>query len=248
MTPWRLELVRIVRTRWWVAVIGVYVLFGLLGPISAAYLGEILERFGGGIEVVFPDPVPADGITQYLGNANQVGLLVVVAYAVSVLAFDAKPEIGVFLRTRTASIGAILLPRAVVATALVSAAFALGALAAWYETLVLLGTLPVGGMLLGMVLGAIYLAFVVAVTAVAASLTRSAVAAAGLSLVVLIALPLLAVLPPVAPWMPSRLAGAIDELVRGAPAGDFVRAIGVTVVASAAAYAVALRRFAAREL
>lgn len=248
MSPWRLEVVRIVRTRWWVAVVGVYLLFGLLGPISAAYLGEILERFGGGIEIVFPDPVPADGITQYLGNVTQLGLLVVVAYAASVLAFDAKPEIGVFLRTRARSVGAILLPRAVVATGLAGAAFVLGALAAWYETVLLLGPLPAGAMLAGMAAGVGYLALVVAVTAAAASLVRTPVAAVGIALVVLLVMPLLAVLPPLAPWMPSRLAGALDELVRGLPARELWRAALVTVLVSAAAYGLALRRLAAREL
>lgn len=248
MTPWRLEIARLIRTRWWVGLVGVYVLFGLLGPISAAYLGELLERFGGGIEVILPDPDPADGITQFLGNVNQLGLLVVVAYAAGALSFDARAELGVFFRTRAASIGQVVLPRAVITTLAAVVAFTLGTLAAWYETVVLLGSLPVGGMLVGLVAGWLYLALVIAVVTLAASLTRSAVAATGLAVVVLIALPLLAVLPPLQPWMPSRLAGALDETVRGLPARELLRAGAVTLVATAAAYALALRRLAAREL
>jgi hypothetical protein len=47
-----------------------------------------------------------------------------------------------------------------------------GTLGAWYETVVLLGDLPVGAMLLGMLLTSLYLAFAVAVTAAASSFVR----------------------------------------------------------------------------
>ena len=56
MTLWRLEWLRLVRTRRLVVIIAVYVFFGLTGPLSARYLGEILNRVGGGIKVELPAP------------------------------------------------------------------------------------------------------------------------------------------------------------------------------------------------
>ena len=58
MTLWRLEWLRLIRTRRWIALVAVYLFFGLLGPIGAKYIGEILARFGGGIEVSFPIQFP----------------------------------------------------------------------------------------------------------------------------------------------------------------------------------------------
>ena len=51
MNLWRLEWLRLVRTKRWIALVGIYVFFGLLGPLSARYMGEIVERFGGGVQV-----------------------------------------------------------------------------------------------------------------------------------------------------------------------------------------------------
>ena len=49
--------------------------------------------------------MPADGIAQFVGNASQIGLLVVVLVAASALAFDARREMAVFLRTRVRAYG-----------------------------------------------------------------------------------------------------------------------------------------------
>jgi ABC-2 type transport system permease protein len=63
MTLLRLEILRVVRTRRWMLVVGVYAFFGLAGPLLARYLNEILERFGGDeIIVAGHDPQPIDGI------------------------------------------------------------------------------------------------------------------------------------------------------------------------------------------
>lgn len=78
MSLWRLEWIRLFRTKRWIALVGVYVFFGLVGPITARYIREILESFGGEVQVVVPDPVAADGIAGYVSNAAQVGVLVAV--------------------------------------------------------------------------------------------------------------------------------------------------------------------------
>ncbi len=45
MTLWRLERLRLIRTYRWLALFGVvYLVFGLLGPVMAAYLPDILSR------------------------------------------------------------------------------------------------------------------------------------------------------------------------------------------------------------
>jgi ABC-2 type transport system permease protein len=134
MTLWKLEVLRLVRTRRVVALLGVYVLFGLFGPLAARYLSEILDLAGGDLEgatIVLPDPVPADGMIQYVSNASQIGTLVAVVVAAGSLAFDAIPEMGIFLRTRVPRVVTILTPRLVVVAVATVAAFTLGSLMAW---------------------------------------------------------------------------------------------------------------------
>ena len=49
----------------------------MLGPATAKYLPEIVERLGGGVEIAVPPASPELAMAQYLGNALQIGLLAV---------------------------------------------------------------------------------------------------------------------------------------------------------------------------
>jgi ABC-2 type transport system permease protein len=250
MSLWRLEWLRLVRTHRLLAILGVYVFFGLTGPLTARYMEQILGRLGtNGIRVEFPPPTPADGIDQFAANASQIGLLVVVLVAGSALAFDARREMAVFVRTRVAHVRDIVVPAYMVTTAGAVAGLVAGALAAWYETAVLLGPVPAGRMLLGIGLGALFLAFAVALVAFAASLVRSSVAAAGLTLGGLLAMGVLGGLGAgLGRWLPTHLLSALTGLVRGAAPSDFVPATVVTVIAAVAALAAASWFTARREL
>lgn len=248
MTLWRLEVLRLTRTNRWLILVGIFGFFGLLGPVTGRYMGEIMRRFGGDIQITLPDPAPVDGLVQYLSNAGQVGLLAVVVVAAAALAVDARPEAAAFYRTRVPDARTILLPRYVVTTVAAVASFFLGMALAWAGTVWLIGGLPAADVLLGSVLGALYLAFAVAVVAAMASVTRTVVTTVFASLAALLMLPVLGLLGAVKPWLPSELVGAPTDIVAGVPPGDFTRAVVVTVVVSLLLLALASARQTAREL
>lgn len=241
MTLWRLEWLRVSRTRRLLMIFGVYIFFGLIGPLSARYVGEIVNRFAaGGVKIEFPPPRPVDGIAQFTSNATQLGLLVVVLVAASALAFDARREMAVFLRTR-AGVGAVVLIAYAVNALAAVAGFAAGVTAAWYETAVLLGGPPVGDMLAGTAYAAVFLGFAVAVTALAAAVTRSPLGTAGLTVGVLLLMSVASVAHAVARWLPTSLASATPALMRGTSAGYYLPAAGVAVVVGAGCLALAVR-------
>jgi ABC-2 type transport system permease protein len=234
MNLWRLEWLRVVRAHRLIALAAVYVFFGLLGPFTARYLGEFLERFGGEVSVEFPPPVPADGIAQYTANANQIGLLVAVIVAAGALVIDAIPEMSIYLRTRVTSMGTLLRPRFVVSAAVIWAAFLAGLVAAWYETVVLLGSIPVGALALGASFTLVYLAFVVALVGAIGSRSSTVLATVAVSIVILLVLPLLGLVEAIGRWLPSYLLGAMDALLRDTePAGEFLPATLITVALTA---------------
>ena len=248
MSLWKLEWIRLFRTKRWIALLGVYVFFGLVGPLTARYIREILESFGGNVQVVVPDPVAADGIASYISNAAQIGLLVSVGVAAAALAFDAKPQMGVFLRTRVKTVWHIIAPRYLVATAAVAAAFTIGSIAALYESTVLMGSLPFGGWALGTLLGCLYLAFAVAVVAAIAGKSQSVLVTAVVAIAVLLALPIIGIAPEIGEWLPSHLVGAIDSLVRDGSAADYLPAALTTILLSLGALGLAGRWAGQREL
>jgi ABC-2 type transport system permease protein len=248
MNLWRLEWLRLVRTRRWIALVGIYVFFGLVGPLSARYLAEIVERFGGGVEVTFPPPVPADGMIQYVSNVSQLGLLVAVVVAAGSLAFDAKPEMGVFLRTRVERVWDILIPRLTVTFVAVGLSFVLGALAAWYETVVLIGSLPVAGTLAGIAYGLLYLALVVALVAAAGSRSKNVLGTVLVTFVVLLIMPIIGIVEAIGRWLPSHLVGALSGIPGGVEINEYLPATGVTLILIGAFLWLAVRWSEAREL
>lgn len=252
MTLWRLEWLRVVRTRRWLALVGTFVFFGFLGPLTAAYLPEILSLAGGDLEgatITLPPPVPADGIAQFASNALQLGTLVAAVVAAGATALDAIPEMGVFLRTRVDDLRAVVLPRVVVTAVVVVASWLLGVGIAWYETWALIGAPDASAMVLGMALGALYMVFVVALVAAVASRARTVLATVMGSVVILLILPLLGIVDEIGRWLPSHLGGAVAALASGsATAGDFVAATVVTVVVSVALVVLSVRLFSIRDV
>lgn len=223
MTLWRLEWLRLVRTRRLPALLAVYAFFGLTGPLTARYLAEILRAVGTeGVEVRFPEPTPADGIAQFAGNAAQIGLLVVVLVAASALAFDARREMAVFLRTRVAGVRPIVLAAYGVTLGGAVAGLVGGSACAWYETTVLLGAPSTSAMLAGIAYGVIFQAFAVALVAFVAALVRGVPATAGVTLVLLLLTGILGEVTGVGTWLPTGLLGALADLTAGAPAADYL--------------------------
>ncbi|MFP3908015.1 MAG: hypothetical protein ACLFWR_13375 [Acidimicrobiales bacterium] len=249
MTLTRLEILRMVRTHRWMALFGIYGFFGVLGPLTARYLNEIIEHFGTG-EVVFeaPDPRPVDGIIQFTSNASQLGLLAVVLIAAAAISVDARPEVAAFLRTRVAKPGHLVVPRFAVATVTAVVALVVGTAIAWTLTASLLGGLPVEAMALGTLLGGLYLGFAVAVVTAISGLIRSVPAIALSALGVLIVMPIVGLVPAIEVWLPSHLFGAIIGLIDGAPAADYLRSGLVTLVATPLLVGFAMARYDAREL
>lgn len=252
MTLWRLEWMRLVRTRRWIALVGVYVFFGLLGPLTARYLGEIVDMAGGELEgatIEFPPPVPADGMAQFVSNAVQIGTLVAVVVAAGALAFDAIPEMGVFLRTRVNDIRTILTPRFVVTVIAVVGSFLLGGLAAWYETWALIGGLEAGDIAAGLFFGSLYLVFVVALVAAVAGRASSVLGTVMISLLVLVMMPIFGIADAIGRWLPSHLGGALAAIPAGTESfADYLPATAVTLVATVALLFLAVRFAASREL
>lgn len=245
MTLWRLEWLRLVRSYRWIILAAVFGFFGVLGPLTARFLPDIVERFDDS-GMGMPEMGPADGITQYVGSAQQFGLIAIAFVAAAALAIDSNTELSVFFRTR-ATMRDLFTPRLIVNAMAGAAAFTFGAVIAYVGTGLLLEWIDLGAFAVGVALQCVYLAFAVAVVGLAASIVRKTVSTAVLAIGVLILLGILTIVPPIAPWLPSDLAGALDGLIRG---GDFAywRALAVTVVLIVALPVVAIRRLENREV
>jgi ABC-2 type transport system permease protein len=245
VTLWRLELLRLFRThRIWI-LLGVFALFGALGPLTARFLPEIVEAVGGGVEIAVPPPSQELAMAGYLGNALQIGVLAIAFVAAAALAFDSRPEMAVYLRTR-ATIPRILTPRYVVNMVAAVFSFIIGTTIAYVGSVILIGAPLLGGTLYATLLLSVYLVFVVALTGLAASLVRSIPGAALITVAALIVIGIIGLIPQVDAWLPSRLVGSFDALIAGG-GFDYWGPLVVTIVLSMGAIAASITLMERRE-
>jgi ABC-2 type transport system permease protein len=248
MNAWRLERLRMTRSPRAIALAGVYLFFGLLGPVTARYLPDVVSRVQSGVQVIVAHATAKDGIANYISQASQTGLAVVVVIAAGAFAFDARRGLSTFLRTRASNMWQLIAPRFTVTVAAAVAAYALGTMAAWYETALLLGSRPAGAMLAGLLCGSVFLVFAVSVATAAASVARSTLAVVGITLGALLALPILGMAGPLHPWLPSTLVTAPVALLTRASLGGYLAALGSAAAASVLLLTVATVRLARREM
>ena len=250
MSSWRLEWLRLMRTPRAISLAAVYLVFGLGEPVLTKYLNKIIGHAGGvhRLRILMPPPAPSDGINAYVSQVSTIGLIVVVAIAAGAFGFDARQGLATFLRTRVRSLWQLIIPRFTVNAAAAIAAYVLGLLAAWYETNLLIGSLPVSAMLEGMLCAACYLAFAVALSAMSASLVKSTLGAVGLTVVGMLALPIAATAHSIQYWLPSALVTAPVDLISGTHLTRYLPAIGTAVVATALLLVGAAARLRSREV
>jgi ABC-2 type transport system permease protein len=249
MSLWRLEWLRLIRTPRAISLAVLFIAIGLIEPVLTKYESKIFAHVGNGVRISAPPPTAADGLNSYVSEVLLVGLILVVVLAAGALTFDSSQGRAIFLRTRVRSTWQLVAPRVAVNAVAAATAYLLGTLAAWYETSLLLGSLPAARVLAGALCGAVYLAFAVAVTALAAGFARSTVATAGIAFMILLLLPILGTVRVIARWLPSALVNAPVDVVTGTHQfGYFWPSFAVTAAASVGALAAAVGQLNAREV
>jgi ABC-2 type transport system permease protein len=249
MNLWRLEWLRLIRTPRALTLLAVFVFFGLVEPVLAKYQGQILAHVGNGVRIVVPPATPAQGMAGYVSEITGIGLIVVVVIAAGALSLDARHGLAIFLRTRVTSTWQLVMPRFTVSAAAATIAYLVGTLAAWYETDLLIGSLPAGAVFAGYLCAAVYLAFAVAVTALAASVVRSTLASTGIALAILLVIPVAGTFQPIHDWLPSTLVSAPVDLLNGThQLAHYLPAAAVAIAVSAGALAIAVQRLGSREI
>ncbi|MBP6005417.1 hypothetical protein KA531_00730 [Candidatus Saccharibacteria bacterium] len=213
MNLWRLEILRLLRTRFWLALFTPFLVFGLLGPVMAYYLSDILSSASTNITIIVAEAQPMDGFSNYINNAFQIGLLVAIIIGASALAIDTNPSLSIFYRSRAGLNPArLILPRYGIVSLATILAFDLGILACWYQTNILLGSVEWQDILIGTLLINLYLGYSLSVLSLSTTLVKSTKASVGISLIILLSMPILGMIKQVSDWLPSSLVGSLVSI------------------------------------
>ncbi len=204
-------------------VTAVFVITGLTSPLLARFTPEIIEAVGGGqFRIELPTPTAADAVDQFAKNLGQFGILVAVLLAMGAVATEKERGTAGLILTKPAGRGAFLVAKIVAIAVTLGVATALAGAGAWFYTLVLFEPLPVGGFAASVALQWLSLVAFAAITFLGSTLTRSAVAAAGLGVAAFIVIGLLGIVPGIARLLPTGLGAPARALALGGGAVDLV--------------------------
>lgn len=238
-----------VRTMRVVVVVAVFAVFGLLSPVFARYIREIVEAVGGGqLGVAIPDPTVADAVIQLTKNMGQFGVLIAILLAMGAVATEKERGTAAFILTKPVTRTAFIAAKAAAIGGLLAVGLAIAGGLAWTYTTILFEPLPVGGYAAAIGLVWLSLAVFAALTLLLSVVARSALVAGGIGLGLVFATGILSALPGIGAYMPTSLWGAADQVALGTVPDPFAGPVLVNVLIAVGAVALAAAIFRRQEL
>ena len=249
----RKELREAWRTRRLPALALLFVTVGIISPLTARYLNEILAAaLGDQLPVVLPEPTAVVALEQLQKNLGQLGVLAAIALAMGSVSGELDRGTAALVLAQPATRAAFLMAKLAGIAVVLGTCTVLAVGVAWVYTAILFEPLPPGGWVALAALAWLALLAWAAITFLASTVTGSTMAAAGLGFVALIAISLVAVVPALDRLLPTGLAVPAILLATGETAAvdgaALASAVAGTLVLVAACAAGALASFRRREL
>lgn len=245
----RKELLEQWRTTRLPVVATVFLLVGLSSPLLARFTPEIIKAVGGDqFQIVLPTPTAADAYDQLAKNLGQFGALIAVLLAMGSVATEKERGTAALILTKPASRGAFLVAKLVAIATTLGISTVIAAGGAWFYTFVLFQPLPLAGFAAATILQWLALVAYAAITFVGSTLTRSALAAAGLGVAAFIVLGIVGIVPAIGRYLPTGLGAPARGLALGQPGVDVLGPTIASVVLIGVLVVVAWIAFRRQEL
>ena len=208
----------------------VLVAFGLLSPLIAKYMPEIIKLLPNGeaISQLIPTPTVMDAVTQYLKNIGQFGVILALLLTMGAVAQEKDKGTAAMMLVKPLPRLTFLVAKFTALALTFGVAITLAGAGCYYYIWLMFGALNVGHWLAlnGLIL--VVVLVYVALTLFFSVVTKSQVAAGGLSLGVLFILALIGSIPGLGEYLPGQLITWGGGLMAGNTEA-FWAALGVSV-------------------
>lgn len=213
----------------------VFILLGIMQPVTSYYLPDIIKAAGDlpeGAVFEIPEPTAQEVIVQTLGQYSQIGVLILVLAFMGIVASEKNSGVTDIILVKPVSFVNYITAKWLSVVLMTLGSFLLGILASWYYTGILIGDIAFADVLRGSLVYVLWLIFIVTVTVFLSTLISSSGFVAFLSLLVAIGLSALtSLLSKWMVWSPARLSSHAGNLfVTGSPDENFTLTMSITVV------------------
>jgi ABC-2 type transport system permease protein len=245
----RKELREQVRTLRLPVIVILFAILGMLSPVMARYIREIVSAVGGDdLMGMIPDPSVGDAAIQFTKNLGQFGVLAAILVTMGAVANEKDHGTAAFLMTKPLSRGAFVVSKVVALGLLLALATAVAGVLCWIYAAVLFEALPVAGFAAAVFLLWLSLCVFAAITFLASVVARSAIVAGGIGIAALLVAGILSALPVVGVYLPTGLWGLADQLAVGLTPDALLGPVLVNVAIIALAVALSWWSFQRQEL
>jgi ABC-2 type transport system permease protein len=234
----RKEWLELKRTRRLLAIMVVFVLFGMTSPLLAYFLPQFVGSMPGAEQfaALIPTPTVADAIGQYVKNLTQFGFLLAILVGMGAVAGEKERGTAAMALSKPLPRSAYILAKFVAQAGAYVSAMLLGGVGGYYYTWILFKGVTVAGFALVTGLLIVWLLVFVAVALLGSTLARSNGASAGIGLGISVALLVVGSVPQWGALAPGGLvawAGQVVATAAGAPSaanGGALAMSGVLIV------------------
>ncbi len=198
-------------------VVVVFLAFGLISPLSAKFLPQMMRLLPNGEEIagLIPAPTTADAVAQYLKNISQFGVILALLMGMGAVAREKERGTAALVLVKPMPRYAFLGAKFAALGVTFAVGVAVAGVASYYYTLILFEALDISRWLAlnGLVL--LFVLVYVALTLLCSTVSRSQVLAGGLAFLLLLLLLGVGTIPRVGDVLPGRLLTWGAALVAG---------------------------------
>lgn len=244
------ELLEQLRTFKWLILLSVCFLFGMMSPLTAKLLPDLLKGMKiEGMEIVIPEPTIMDAYGQFFKNFTQMGILAVLLVFGGSLSNELVKGTLVNILAKGLPRPTVILSKYFAAVILWTVGFLLGAVTAYGYTAYLFENAWADNLIFSMFCLWLFGCFVLALIFLSSTLASGYFGGLVLSAAALVVMLMIGVLPDTEKYNPITLASKNTALLSGAQdVGSMMITVLITCILTAASLAVAILLFGKKKL
>ncbi|SHN28437.1 ABC transporter permease [Gracilibacillus kekensis] len=237
ITIFKKEILEDWRNYKWIWVPLVFIVICIMDPISTYYLPQILESVGGmpeGTVLEPPEVVPSQAIMMSLTELSMLGVLVIVAISMSVIAGERKSGVAELILVKPVSYFTYISAKWAEKLLLVFTSYLIGMLASWYYVDLLFGQITAGQFFSLFFFYLIWLIFVISLTIFYNTIVKVPGLVLTLTVVTIMAMSAInQIFSYRMPWFPNSISGHITKmLMENSVPNALWGAVSITIILS----------------
>lgn len=228
VTLTRKELKEQLRTYKLFILAGVFLLFGIVNPLSIYFLPELVPEE---MAAMLPAFTAVEVVGEYVEMLLSMGMLAVILIGMGAIATERDRGTAAMVLCKPVGRGSFIVAKLVGLSLTILVGLALGGLACYFYTSFLFGGLEASAFLsLHLLLGLFFITCL-AVILLCSSLVKNQLAAGGMALVAIIGGGIVSGIPAIGDYTPNRLVSWGTELVAGpAPSAWWAVAVSLGII------------------